>query len=124
MDKSSDVTIHKLWKYVKYEVINPNPKKGLSFGMDKFSFLDLTDNDSLKFIVENSKKPADLIPYKIIDKAIIINIDNNESRADDKQIVFRIWKLTANDLILLVTTRQDINKPVDSRIGWIFKADR
>jgi hypothetical protein len=90
-----NISIHKLWKFVKYDVINPNPNQTLNFGSsDKIDYLDLRKNDTLEFLLEN-KKPPQPISYEIADSIIIM-------KGPEGKIKFKVWNLTKDKLELVI----------------------
>jgi len=112
----NEISIHKIWKFVKFDVIKPNLNKGLSFdGNTQLAFLDLTNVSSARFIDKNNKQQE--IPYKIDNGILFV-----ESK-DAQPIGFKIWKLTENELGLVITYTKTNKEPLDNAIVLLFKAN-
>ena len=107
-----DDSIHKVWKFVKYDIINRNPSQGFHFGTsDTIAFLDLTNKTTLKFLLEN-KKPAPQIPYEIADSVITMTVSEGRIR-------FKVGKLTDDTLKLVFMV--DKIKSNNNLIEMVFK---
>jgi len=112
--KAEEISIHKLWSFLKYDVVNVNINKGVGFGASEgLKFLDLTNADSLTFIYET--KPT-VLPYQINGNTVVVQMEN-------KPFEFTIWKLTTDELVLLAQGyKLDQNGVPENAIGLFFKA--
>ncbi|WP_295667909.1 hypothetical protein [uncultured Mucilaginibacter sp.] len=105
-----------MWRFEKFDVIKRNLNKGFSFDANnQLVFLDLTNNQKLRFIDKNKKQ--EVIPYKIDNDMLFV-----ESK-DAQPIGFKIWKLTENELGLLITYPKTYKEPEDNAIVMLFKAN-
>jgi len=118
MDKQHEVTIHKIWRFIKYDVVKKNLNNGaaIDFKGENFTFLDITNSDSLRFVIKDQNKPIEAISYKIVDSVIFMEPKNNP------KIGFKIWKLTSKELILLITLPNTFKEPDDNAMVMIFES--
>ena len=116
-DKSAEVSINKVWKFIKYDIVKRNYSKELSFrGDENVEYLDLSEKDTARFVSKDHNKPPERIPYKIADNIIFMASENNSL------IGFKIWKLTANELILLITYPKTFKEPEDNAVTMLFES--
>ena len=112
--KNEDISIHKVWSFSKYDVVNVNINKGAGLGASVgLNFLDLTNADSLTFIYESNRA---VLPYQISRNKLMVQMEN-------KPFEFTIWKLTTDELVLLAQGyKLDQNGVPENAIGLFFKA--
>ena len=111
----NEISIHKMWRFEKFDVIKRNPNKGFSFDANnQLEILDLTNDHELRFIDKNNNQ--EIIPYKIDNNLLFVEIK------DTQPIGFKIWKLTENELGLLITYPKTYKEPEDNAVVMLFKA--
>jgi len=127
-------SIYKLWKFKKVEP--PQNYGGGMVSIDKYDLWDLTKKGILSYSLVDSPAVFHAIPYKLINNAIVLQIPDKQSKADDVQsktgyvqfktgdVQYKIKELTSTELKLIIhVTFNDQGKIQDfDMIELVFEA--
>jgi hypothetical protein len=99
LETSLQDSIYRLWKFKKIEL----PQNfGGAMGIDKYDLWDLRQKDVLNYSVTDSPGVFHAIPYKMINKAIVLQFPDKQNNVD---VQFKIKELTATTLKVIMHVR-------------------